>query len=121
MEKIKEKLTMAQKKPSHIKPWFMRYAVKYPNEIHQKSKLRSFLSKIDEANENNVEVYIPLLDFILACRKMKHLLSGINFNPPSPSFAHDVVAVKVNFYKILFYNLFTSFICQLLYSIYIYI
>ena len=155
MEKIKEKLKMGQKKSknaaktqenaentkttseyncdnsgSHSPPRSMKDIL---NSEPKTTQFRSFLSKIDEENENNVEVV--RLDFILACRKMQQLLSGTNSNPLSPSTNHgnlvtvtriaggstsasssntrqsftvDVVAVKVSYYMIIFINPFTS-------------
>ena len=164
MEKIKEKLKMGQKKSkhaakiqenventksssetnfdntgSHSPPRSMKDIL---NSESKTTQFRSFLSKIDEENENNVEVL--RLDFILACRKMHHLLSGINSNPLSTSTNHgnvvtvtrvaggsssaassnmrqsftiDVVAVKVSFYIILFIILFTSYKTLYIYNI----
>ena len=108
MEKIKEKLKMGQKKSkhaaksqenventknpsranldnsgSHSPPQSMKDIL---NSESTTAQFRSFLSEIDEENENNVEVL--RLEFILKCRKMHHLLSGTNSNPLSSSANH---------------------------------
>ena len=97
MDKIKEKLRMGQKKSKHAVP--KQENVENANNPSQSNfdntgshspprsmkdilnsetkttQFRAFLSKIDEENENNVEVL--RLDFILACRKMQNLLSSL--------------------------------------------
>ena len=87
------------------------------NSESKTSQFRSFLTTIDEENENNVEVL--RLDFVLACRKMGQLLTGTGHSNPlttnranaihvtrisvgssvsssSGPIAIDVAAVKVN-------------------------
>merc|ERR1712150_419019 len=56
-------------------------------------QFRQFLASIDEENENNVEVH--RLDFVLACRKMLQILSGVHSNPLALSAAlNSEVVVK---------------------------
>ena len=108
MERIKEKLKMGQNKSkraakgqenventntpskhnlenagSNSPPRSMKDIL---NSESRTKQFRTFLSSIDEENENNVEVL--RLDFVLSCRKMQHIFSDTSSNPLSPSAAH---------------------------------
>ena len=114
MEKLKEKLKMGQNKSkrnikshenientntsktnlenggSNSPPRSMKDIL---NSESKTLQFRQFLSSIDEENENNVEVH--RLDFVLACRKMLQILSGVPSNPLAQSAAlNSEVVVK---------------------------
>ena len=114
MEKLKEKLKMGQNKSkrtiksnenientnttktslenggSNSPPRSMKDIL---NSESKTLQFRQFLSSIDEENENNVEVH--RLDFVLACRKMLQILSGVHSNPLAPSAAlNNEVTIK---------------------------
>ena len=114
MEKLKEKLKMGQNKSkrtiksnenientnttktslenggSNSPPRSMKDIL---NSESKTLQFRQFLASIDEENENNVEVH--RLDFVLACRKMLQILSGVYSNPLAISAAlNSEVVVK---------------------------
>jgi len=114
MEKLKEKLKMGQNKSkrtikskenientnttktslenggSNSPPRSMKDIL---NSDSKTLQFRQFLSSIDEENDNNVEVH--RLDFVLACRKMLQILSGVHSNPLAQSTAlNSEVVVK---------------------------
>jgi len=115
MDKIKEKLKMGQKKSkqaaksqenventndpaknkfdnggSYSPPRGMKDIL---NSESKTTQLRSFLKTIDQENENNVEVL--RLNFVLACRKMGQLLSGTSHSNPLVSSTNRAKGVTV--------------------------
>jgi len=115
MDKLKEKLKMGQKKSkqaaksqenlentnnsaknnfdndgSYSPPRGMKDIL---NSETKTSQFRTFLNTIDQENENNVEVL--RLDFVLACRKMGQLLSGSSHSNPLVSSTNRANAVTV--------------------------
>merc|ERR1712150_360915 len=63
------------------------------NSESKTTQFRSFLKTIDQENENNVEVL--RLNFVLACRKMGRLLSGTSHSNPLVSSTNRANAVTV--------------------------
>ena len=115
MDRIKDKLKMGQKKSkqaakshedventnsptqknfdnggSYSPPRGMKDIL---NSESKTSQFRTFLNTIDQENENNVEVL--RLDFVLACRKMGQLLSGSSHSNPLVSSTNRANAVTV--------------------------
>ena len=117
MDRIKDKLKMGQKKSkqaakshedventnsptqknfdnggSYSPPRGMKDIL---NSESKTTQFRAFLKTIDEENENNVEVL--RLDFVLACRKMSQLLSGTcHSNPLSTNRANAITVTRIS-------------------------
>jgi len=117
MDRIKDKLKMGQKKSkqaakshedventnspaqknidnggSYSPPRGMKDIL---NSESKTTQFRAFLKTIDEENENNVEVL--RLDFVLACRKMSQLLSGTSHsNPLSTNRANAITVTRIS-------------------------
>jgi len=65
------------------------------NSESKTSQFRSFLRTIDEENENNVEIL--RLDFVLACRKMGQLLAGTGHsNPLATNRANAITVTRIS-------------------------